>query len=181
MIVVAVAALIGIGYLTFTTGTEDVYVAAMDLPAYHQITQADLRVWPVQRHDVPDGAVRSRDALLARYTLTAMRAERPFQLTALGPRLPERSIVSAMVALPSTPETTLGGRLARGDRVDVVLSPNDHSGVGQRLTDVLVLDVIDGANAAVVVTVDQPAALTLAAARGSSTITVIRRVPYAGP
>lgn len=184
MIIVALVALVGVGYLTFTSGNEDVYVAAVDLAAYHQITQTDIRVRTVNRRDIPDDALRTRDALLGRYTLTSTSAERPFQVARLGPRLPDRSIAAAVVALPATPETTLGGRLARGDRVDVVLSPNElteRSGVGDRLTNVMVLDLIEGENPAVVVTVDPSAALILAKARGSSTVSLIRTVPYSGP
>jgi Flp pilus assembly protein CpaB len=178
MIVVAVLALAGVGYLTITSGTEEVYVAAADLPAYRQLTQADVRVHTVNQRDVPDDAVRDRNALIGRYTLTAAEADRPFRTGSLGPRLPARAIQSAVVALPATPETSLGGRLARGDRVDVLLSREDEPAAEVRLADVLVLDIV---NSAIVVATTPRDAATFATARGSSTIVVVRTTPYAGP
>lgn len=178
MVVVGVLALFGVGYLTVTSGTEEVYVAAVDLPAYRQLTQADMRMLAVNRRDVPDDAVRDRNALIGRYTLSATDADRPFHTGSLGPRLPRRAIQSAIVALPATPETTLGGRLARGDRVDVLLSREDEPAASAQLTDVLVLDIV---NSAVVVTTTSLNAAAFATARGTSTIVVVRTSPYAGP
>lgn len=178
MIVVGVFALLGVGYLTVTSGTEEVYVAAADLPAYRQLTQADVRVLAVNRRDVPDDASHNREALIGRYTLTATDADRPFRTEQLGPRLAPRAIRAAVVALPATPETTLGERLARGDRVDVLLSSKDEPAAESRLTDVLVLDIV---NSAVVVATTPSDAGTFAAARGSSAIVVVRTNPYSGP
>ncbi len=178
MIVVAVLALSGVGYLTITSGTEEIYVAAADLPAYQQLTQADVRVHGMNQRDIPDDAVRDRNALIGRYTLTATEADRPFRTGSLGPRLPARSIQSAVVALPATPETSLGGRLARGDRVDVLLSREDEPATEIRLADVLVLDIV---NSAIVVATAPRDAARFATARGSSTIVVVRTKPYAGP
>lgn len=178
MIVVGVFALLGVGYLTVTSGTTDVYVAAEDLPAYRQLTQADVRVLAVNRRDVPDDAAHDRNALIGRYTLTATDADRPFRTGQLGPRLAPRAIRSAVVALPATPETTLGERLARGDRVDVLMSSKDEPATELRLTDVLVLDIV---NSAVVVATTPSDAGTFAAARGSSAIVVVRTNPYSGP
>jgi Flp pilus assembly protein CpaB len=182
-ILVGVAALAGAGYLTFTSGTEDVYVAAASLPAYHQITSADVRKRAVARRDVPQDAARDHATLLGRYTLTAMPADRSFQTTQLGPRLPDRAIPAAIVALPSTPETTLGGRLDRGDRVDILWSRNemsDQPNPGKQVNDVLVVDVIDGPQAAVVAAIDPAIAGTIADMRGSSTVVVVRRNAYSG-
>lgn len=178
MILVGILALLGVGYLTITSGTEEIYVAAGDLPAYRQLTQADVRRLAVNRRDVPDDAVRDRNALIGCFTLTATDADQPFRTGSLGPRLPARSIKPAVIALPATPESTLGGRLARGDRVDVLLSREDGPAGGTRLVNVLVLDIV---NSAVVVATTPADAATFATARGSSTIVVVRTNPYAGP
>jgi len=178
---VAVVAAAGVTYLTITSGTEYVYVADVDLPAYHQLTQDDLRLVGVDRRRVPADAVRERDrdTLLDRYTTTNLRQSQPVQLSQLGPRLPAGAIGSFVVALPSTPETTVGGRLARGDRVDVLLSANELvQSAATRLTGVLVLDVVDGPDASVVVAVAPRGVDELAARRGSSMVIVVRTRAY---
>ena len=176
-----VAQLLADSGLTITSGTEYVYVADVDLPAYHQLTQDDLRLVGVDRRRVPADAVRERDrdTLLDRYTTTNLRQSQPVQLSQLGPRLPAGAIGSFVVALPSTPETTVGGRLARGDRVDVLLSANELvQSAATRLTGVLVLDVVDGPDASVVVAVAPRGVDELAARRGSSMVIVVRTRAY---
>lgn len=184
-VLVALIAAGGVAYLSFTSGAEEVYVADVDLPAYHQITERDVEIKPVDRHQLPADAVRDRDALLGRYTLASIRQDQPFRSGQLGPRLPDVTIIDkAIVALPWSPETTIGGRLARGDRVDILLSSNNNPGAqaaGLRLTNVLVLDVIDGKNAAVIVAIPTSSIDGLAAARGSSMIVVVRVRPYGAP
>ncbi|MGH8614771.1 MAG: SAF domain-containing protein [Gammaproteobacteria bacterium] len=182
-IVVALIAAGGVAYLNFTSGAEEVYVADVDLPAYHQITERDVEIKPVDRHQLPADAVRDRDTLLGRYTLASIRQDQPFQSGQLGPRLPDAIIDKPIVALPWSPETTIGGRLARGDRVDILLSSNNigAQAAGSKLTNVLVLDVIDGKNAAVIVAISASSIGELAAARGSSTIVVVRVRPYGAP
>jgi Flp pilus assembly protein CpaB len=184
-VVVAFIAVGGIAYLSFTSGAEEVYVADGDLPAYHQITERDVEIKLVDRHRLSADAVRDRDTLLGRYTLASIRQDQPFQSGQLGPHLPEATITDkAIVALPWSPETAIGGRLARGDRVDILLSSNNNPGAqaaGLKLTNVLVLDVIDGKNAAVIVAIPASSIDGFAAARGSSTIVVVRVRPYGVP
>lgn len=186
MLVVALVAVAGVLYLTLTSGTEGVYVAAVDLPAYHQLTQADLRLTPVDRRRIPPGAVseRDRDTLLGRYTTTALRQDQPIQINVVGPRLPIGAIESSIVALPWNPETSMGGRLARGDRVDILLSPNGPAlgpTLGRRIGGVLVLDLVEGSNASVIVAMTQADVDEFMAARGGSTVLVVRTRPYVGP
>jgi hypothetical protein len=186
LLVVALITVAGVLYLTLTSGTEEVYMAAVDLPAYHQLTQADLRPMAVDRRTIPPGAVteRDRDTLLGRYTTTALRQDRPLQLDMVGPRLPIDAIESSIVALPWNPETSMGGRLARGDRVDILLSPNGPAQgpiLGRRIAGVLVLDLVDGPNASVIVAMTQADVDEFIAARGSSTVLVARTRPYVGP
>ena len=77
LILVALATVAGLSYLTFTSGTKGVYVAAVDLPTYHQLTQADIRLMPVDRRPVPSGAAHEsdRDTLLGRYITSAVRVK----------------------------------------------------------------------------------------------------------
>ena len=184
LIALALVAAAGLSFLTFTGGTDEVYVAAVDLPAYHQLTQADIRLMPVDRRQVPPGAVHERDTLLGRYTMTAARQDQPFQISLVGPRLQIGPRENSIVALPSSPETTVGGRLARGDRVDILLSPNSaakDAASARRIVGVLVLDLIDGPNAAVIVAMTQWEVNELMAGRGNSTVIVVRTQPYLGP
>lgn len=183
---VALVTVAGVLYLTLTSGTERVYVAAVDLPAYHQLTQADLRLMPVDRRQIPPDAVpeRDRDMLLGRYTTTALRQDQPLHINLLGPRLPIGAIECSIVALPWNPETNLGGRLARGDRVDILLSPNGPAQgliLGRRIAGVLVIDLVDGPNASVIVAMTQADVDEFMAGRGSSTVFVARTRPYVGP
>ena len=187
LILVALATVAGLSYLTFTSGTEGVYVAAVDLPAYHQLTQADIRLMPVDRLQVPSGAVHEsdRDTLLGRYITTAVRQDRPLQINLVGPRLPIGAIESSIVALPWNSETSMGGRLARGDRIDILLSPNeppqDPPTSALRIPGALVLDLVYGPSSSVIVTMTRSDVDKLMTGRGSSTIVVVRTRSYVGP
>lgn len=176
----------GFVYLFLTSGTEDIYVAAVDIPVYHQITQSDVREKTVDQRDIPRHAVRKRAVLVGRYTLKAVRQDEPFQASKLGPLLPKRSLRKPIVALPFTPETTLGGQLANGDLVDVLLSGNATNippRADRTINNVRTLDIVeDGPNPAVIVTMTQLGVRKLAAVRGSSTVIVlVRTQPYEGP
>ncbi len=189
MILVA-AGLFGVGgvvYLIFTSGTSLVYVAGVDIPAYHQIVQADLRLAPVDRRKTPPDAYAAdqRDVLVGRYTTTAVHQDKPFRAEELGPRLPLNSLRDSVLALPMTSETTLGGRLARGDLIDILLSANGSDDgarrPGQRIAGARVLDLTAGPNAAVVVEVTSTSVTQFVAVRGSSTLTVARTRAYSEP
>ena len=168
----------GLAYLLLTSGTEVVYVANRDLPAYHQITQEDVRRFPVDRGQIPDDAVRDRDVLLNRYTLVATLQDHPFRKGQLGPKLAPNSLSTPIFALAANGQTTIAGRLARGDRVDVIASSSSRPNI--RLTQVLVVDVVDGPNAAVVLGVTETQSAELAAAADATTIRIIRVQPYVG-
>jgi len=181
---VVLLAAAGVAYLVLTSGNEEVYVADVDLPAYHQIAQSDVRVKSVDRADVPADAVRERATLVGRYTLTATSQDQPFQVTKLGPLLPEQSLQGPITALPSSSETTMGGQLARGDVVDILLSRNgtaDPPLTNRKVSGARVLDIIEGPKAAVIVAITPLSIEDLMAARGSSTVVVVRVQPYAGP
>jgi Flp pilus assembly protein CpaB len=179
-----VAALIAVGgvlYLTLSGGTERVYLAARDLPAYHQLTQADVRTAEVPRGEVPADAVRDRDALLGRYTLLAAQQDRPYQGSQLGPKLPDGALDRPLVAVKAVAETTMGGRLSRGDRVDVVLPPSQNGPAAVRLADVLVVDTVGGPDAALILGINPAQENELPAVRGAVGPVIVRTHPYAGP
>lgn len=183
---VALVAAAGLSYLTFTSGTEAVYVADIDLPAYHQLTQDDIRLAAVDRRRVPPDSVHEgdRDRLLGRYTTIAVQQDQPFQINLVGPRLSIGAIKSSIVAIPWSPETSIGGRLARGDQVDILLSPNQpakDAPPARRIAEVLVLDLVDGPNASVIVAMAPTDVDELMARRGSSTVLVVRTRPYVDP
>jgi len=177
-LVVATVLAGGLTYLLLTSGTEVVYVANRDLPAYHQITQEDVRQFPMNRGQIPDDAVRDRDVLLNRYTLVAILQDHSFQKGQLGPKLPPNSLATPIFALAANGQTTIAGRLARGDRVDVIVSSSSRPNL--RLTQVLVVDVVDGPNAAVVLGVTETQSTELTAATGATTVGIIRVQPYVG-
>lgn len=178
----AVIAVGGLLYLTLTHNTEDVYVAAHDLPAYHQIVEDDIRLSPLPSGSLPNDSVRERDVVLGRYTLATVRQDRPFQRSGLGPKLAIGSLDAPLLALKADAETTMGGRMALGDRVDVLFSALNVSvpQATRRLTNVLVVDIVDGSNGAVIVAVNPSQEDDLAAARGASTVLFVRIRPSAG-
>lgn len=180
----AVVGLVAVGgalYLGVTSGTKQVYVADVDLPAYHQLTQDDLELKAVDRRRLPRDAVpeSGRDGLLGRYTTRAVKQGQPLRTDSCGPRLPSGAIMASTVALPWTAETSLGGQLARGDQVKVLFSPNEMpSSSAGSVVDALVLDLISGSS--VVLAVRPADVATIATHRGSSTLSIARVAAYAG-
>lgn len=186
ILTVSVLALIGTAYLTSGENRTEIYVAAVDLPAYHQLTQADVRKKSVSARDLPESATTERDALLGRYTLSYTRQEEPLRLNHLGPRLDPQAISGSILALPANSETTLGAQLGRGDIVDVLLSPKSETAIGQpatsrRIDGILVLDTTPPPNKALIVAVDPTMTDDLLVARGYSMVSIIRVRAYAGP
>ncbi len=97
----------------------------------------------VRAPEVPGHAVTVRDAVLGRYTLAAQRQDEPFDSTKLGLAVSAKALERRrVVGLPGTPADVLNGRLTRGDRVDLLLSPKEAGTEGgTRLRGLLVLDV----------------------------------------
>lgn len=78
IVLVLLAGLGGFLFLQSTRMPVKVYVAARDLPAFHQIEPLDVRQAEVPGDRVPEYAVRNRDSLLGRYTLAPLRQDKPF-------------------------------------------------------------------------------------------------------
>lgn len=175
--------LLGVAYLASGQSSTEVYVASRDLPAYHQLTQLDIRTTRLPAGETPKGATTERDALVGRYTLRWTGAENPLLLPELGPRLPSQAIGSSVLALPANPETTLGSRLGRGDTIDILLSPGADAmeADSRRIAGALVLDLTPPPNEAVVVAVDPAAVGDVLAARGYSVYSIVRISAYSGP
>jgi len=176
LVVWLVAGVIGAGgvlYLVVDSDTEVVYVAAHDLPAYHQLTRDDVRMTAVRTREVPDDAIRDQRVLLDRYTLAPIQRNRPYGQARLGPRLAPGSLAGPLVAVSAAPETTMGGRIARGDQVDVVMSET-------RLRDVLVVDLVDGPKAAVILQIPASEVADVAPVRGENGLVIVRTRPYSG-
>jgi Flp pilus assembly protein CpaB len=181
-----IAVLAGIGGVFFLSKTRtpgEVYVAARDIPAYHQILEGDVRRIQMNANGIPAGAVRERDLLLGRYTLTPVGQDKPYARGELGPVLTAGALEGlGLVAFEASAETTLGGNLARGDRVDVLLSatgPAPASG-SVELDGVLVLDIrVTGMHdKALVLALTATHQKALLAGLGTSRIVVVRTSPY---
>lgn len=135
------ATLTGAFYLRANAGV-DIVTADTDLPAFHQITKDDLQDRTVARNRIPDDAVTDPDALTGRYTTGPHRQGQPFRRTGLGPRLPEGELGSLTVtALPATAAHALNGRVVPGDRVQLLLHPEQQDAQSLILAGVLILDL----------------------------------------
>lgn len=169
-------------YLANVRRTIDAYVAATDLPAYHQIEERDLRRTAVSTGEVPGDPVLDKDAVIGRYTLAPERQDQPLRRSSLGPTLAIGALDRlGIVALDRDAETSVGGTVRPGDRVDVLLSSTAPGpAAGRVLSNVLVLDVRD-TPAAVVLAVSVAQEQQLSVARGSSHPILVRRVPYRRP
>lgn len=133
-------------YLWRGVKTTATYTAARSLPAYHRIREEDLRRDEVRSSDLPEDAVTVPGAALGHYTLTNVHQDDPFDATKLGPALSEQALAGRhVIGLPGSSSDVLNGQLARGDRIDVLLSPRQEgAGRGARLRRLLVLDLQRG-------------------------------------
>jgi hypothetical protein len=142
-LVVVAACVVGALYLWKGVGTRFIYAAARDLPAYHQITERDVRRVPVRSSESPEKSTVDREALLDRYTLGPVAQDKPFDTSKVGPVLSPRRLARArIVGLGASHADVIGGRLARGDRVNL-LFPNRAGGDRRpvQLERLLMLDV----------------------------------------
>ncbi len=176
-----IAAAGGAAYLTYFPRTRTVYVAAVDLPAFHQLTEADVRKVDLSTKAIPAEPVIDRDSVLGRYTLAPVGQDAAMDKTKLGPVLVGGWLASRrLVAVESSTETNLGGALARGDVVDVLLSPTSAEGTAVTIDGVLVVDVRP-APPAVLIAVTQQQESRWMTLRGMSQVTIARVKPYQRP
>jgi hypothetical protein len=114
----------------------EVWVASADLPAFHSITRQDLKVQKFSSGNLRGRAIpttRMIGEIVGRYTLGEVEAGIPLQDDQLGPQLhPPMEVEHAVVVgLSLSPARVLGGRLDRGDRVNLIL-PDDELRPEQR-------------------------------------------------
>ena len=172
---------------TQTTDSQDVYAAARDLPAYHRITEADVRRVRIQSSDVPGHPAVARDSLLGRYTLVAVSQDTLFDTSRLGPRLePALFARAGVTGLEASGADVMNGRLARGDMVDVLLSPQSPKVArATRLRAAVILDVsrqsADANRYAVVLLISKGDETQLEQAGGSARAFFIRVASYQAP
>jgi len=122
--------------------TREVYVATMDLPAYHQITPTDVRRTHVRSAEVPRHATADPNTLVGHYTLAAARRDRPLSLDRLGPRLPVDALSKHLVVGLPASTAEIGGRaLGRGDRIRILLSSTSAEEPRNGSVRAIVLDV----------------------------------------
>src|SRR6266487_831716 len=130
LIGILVVSAAGAGYLwRRSLATRLVCVAAADLPAYQQITAADIHTAEVRADDVPAQAAASPRSLIGRYTLAAVQRGQPFDLAELGPRLPAGILRQKLVVgLPASAAVIADGTVTLGARVDILLSSSAPAG-----------------------------------------------------
>jgi Flp pilus assembly protein CpaB len=103
--------------------TRVVCVAATDLPAYHEITNADIRLAVLRSDQVPENTTADPTDLLGRYTVVTTMRDEPFDPEDLGPRLAPGALTAQVIVGFSVPSTDIVGEsLQRGDRIDILLS-----------------------------------------------------------
>lgn len=182
VLLVSVLAVGGYIYLQATRHPVGIYVATRDLPAYHQITQADVRRIMVSAAGAPANAISDRERLLDHYTLKSISQGGAFRGHMLGPRLMTGALHGFLiVALRSSAETTLGGRIGRGDLVDMLLSATSGAHKVERsmmLRSILILDVTSNA---VIVGIKSQDEKSLEDGIGTSKIVFARTSPYVEP
>lgn len=178
---VAVVALAGFLFLRAYPGNQLVWVAAADLPAFHQIAEPDIRPADKRRSDLPSKAVTNRNDLVGHYTLGPVEQGKVLT-TRVGPQLASGSLQRLRpVAINAGSETTLAGQLAAGDNVDLILSSTsaDETSKSVTIRDLLVLDVPPARGLVLgMTTADE---LGLESGYGSSHLLVVRTGTYARP
>lgn len=184
-VIVLVFAIACAFYLFQRRTTTAGFVAAADLPAFHQLEERDIRRSEVSAADLPDGTVRSRSELIGHYTMGRVQQDHPFDRAGLGPELPPHSVTGmAIMGLDLTPASSLGGTLSAGDLVTIVQVP-DGKGLApvasDRIRQVRVLAVVKDQKAILVALNPDQAKAFSSGAASRPRILVLRTTPYSGP
>lgn len=187
-VALGVIAAAGTIYLTVGDRTVVVYGAGSDLPAYHQIAEPEVRRLELPASEIPEHAVRDRETLIGHYTLRAVRQDRAIDRSQVGPQLAMGTLVRrGIVGFATSSADVLDGRLARGDRVDVLLPARTPSGrqSAAALKGALVLDVRQDSAAAgryaIIVALARAERLALMASAGTSRLRLVRVATYRRP
>lgn len=100
-------------------------VLVSDLPAYHQISNSDLKYHKYSKKAISKVTLREPAEILGRYTLTAIPREKALSQKQLSPKLDPQKVKlladTVAIGIPATPALILGGNLQAGDVVDITL------------------------------------------------------------
>lgn len=144
LVVVMVTGIAGAGYLWLRDNERrQVWVASVDLPAYRQLSLADVRLAWVRAGELPRDPLTKDAVVLGRYGLTAVDRGKPLSAAELGPALLGVSLQGrSVVSLPASTADIGGALIARGGRINVLLSSTASEGPRSGvLNDAIVLDV----------------------------------------
>lgn len=146
-VVVVLVAIGGSVWLNERDSDRAVELAVLnsDLPAYHQISAADIaedRIVRSRRDS--EGAVASPEDLVGRYLLAQTKAGTALMDSGLGPALEQGALDDrTAVAVEATDAMTLAGTLTGGSLVDVTMVPPDGSSASPvHLPGLIVLNVL---------------------------------------
>lgn len=134
----------GAGYLWWRDSERlQVWVASADLPAYRQLSRADVRLAWVRTGALPRDPLAKDAVVLGRYSLATVARGKALSVADVGPALSVGSLRGRSVVSLSASTADIGGALiARGGRINVLLSSTaseePRNGV---LNDAIVLDV----------------------------------------
>src|SRR6185503_11444913 len=107
-----------------------VVVPKYDLPAYHQIKEADLTSQIRFAGRTEAETLKSAKDIVGRYTLEALHKDNPIAETQLGPAVNDAQFSGKLAVEVSVPDVSFAnGQLKAGDVVDITLEP---SGQGQQ-------------------------------------------------
>lgn len=138
------AAFLVVSSISAASQTEKVVVAAREVPAHSQLTASDVRLEEVPRAAVPGDALRQVDQAVGRWTRGLVLGGEVLRAGHLAEESGPRSTLGAglasmgdpgvrAMALPLGEETSVGGELRVGDRVDLLAVVNVSVG-GQQVT-----------------------------------------------
>jgi Flp pilus assembly protein CpaB len=184
MLAGALGVLLTLSVLRAADRTQPVLVATRELPPGTVITDADLRVTRVHVDaSVLDTLLRGSDVAQTRGQVVT----ETIHAGALIPRGAVRAVgdraATRVMSFPLPRAQAVGGKLANGDRVDVVAVERDTGRAGYVLTDAQVIAVdahgggpLAGASNDVTVSlaVDPESAPRLAAALATGSVTLVR-------
>lgn len=170
----------GAGFLATRQGVP-VLVANRDLPAFQQVSQADVRETLVPRSSLPSDYKVDADAVVGTYTLDSLKQGETIAAGSLGPRVAVDVGHLATAALDATPAQALDGRLRPGDRIRLVPKGQAKATETQPLANVLVLRISRQDSRYVVTFGLTPKQLTQYESADFADWRLIRDAPYEAP
>jgi hypothetical protein len=177
--VVAIITLIATGILLVRgVRTKQIYVPSRDFPAFHQLTEADIRERDIAVRDIPSDAITSKGDLIDRYTLKRVTQDKPMTDNDLGPELAKGALKGRLATgLTLDAGNVLVGELTAGDQVSLFSSA--PAPAARPLRNVLVLDVrqLDARSYALLVAITRTQQSQFAKLRQVS-VRVIRSQPF---